>query len=309
MTIDDALLADILRRAAPLAADGAVADYIPALATVSPERLAMAAWVASEGAAGNVVAAGDADLAFSIQSISKVFTLTLALRRGLADEVWARVRREPSGDPFNSIVLLEREQGVPRNPFINAGAIVVADVLHGALQDPVGELLGLLTELAGSPVTVDDEVARSEEATGYRNRSLANLMKGFGNLRGPAEEVLRVYFRQCGVAMTARQLATATRFLANDGIDPTTGEIVLDPLDARRVNALMLMAGTYDAAGEFAYEIGLPCKSGVGGGIVGVVPDRATVCVWSPALDATGNSLAGRAGLAAFVERSGLTLF
>ncbi len=299
-------LAAILGQVGPRAADGRVADYIPALARVPADRLALAAWT---GPAGSVVGAGDVDVAFSIQSISKVFTLTLALQRGLADEVWSRIGREPSGDPFNSIILLEREHGVPRNPFINAGAIVVADVLHAAFADPVAELVALLAELSGEPVAVDDMVASSEEETGFRNRSLANLMKGFGNVRGPIDDVLRVYFRQCGVAMSARQLVTATRYLANDGVDPATGRTVLDPLDARRVNALMLMAGTYDAAGEFAYEIGLPCKSGVGGGIVGVVPDRATVCVWSPPLDPTGNSLAGRAALAAFVARTGLTMF
>lgn len=292
----------------PRSLEGRVATYIPALAAVPAERLAAAAWRTGSDPS-RIAGAGDADEAFSIQSIAKVFTLTLALQRGLADRIWARIGREPSGDPFNSIVLLEREQGVPRNPFINAGAIVVADVLAEALDDPIDELLGLLSGLVGAPVEVDAAVAESEADTGFRNRSLANLMKSFGNMNGDLDRVLDVYFRQSSVAMSARQLVTATRFLANDGIDPATGQQVLAPLDARRVNALMLMAGTYDAAGEFAYEIGLPCKSGVGGGIVGVVPDQAAVCVWSPGLDATGNSLAGRAALARFVERSGLTMF
>lgn len=300
-----------MTEAQPLTAGGTVADYIPALADVPPDRLALAVAPSADlgEVADPVLAVGASDEAFSIQSISKVFTLTLALQRNHRAQLWDRVGREPSGDPFNSIVLLEREEGVPRNPFINAGAIVVADVLAGVGGDPIGALRGLVSELAGAEIAVDERVAASEAATGYRNRSLANLMRSFGNLDGDVEEVLDVYFRQCSLAMTARQLARATRFLANDGVDPGTGRAVLDPLDARRINALMLMAGTYDAAGAFAYEIGIPCKSGVGGGIVGIVPDRVSVCAWSPALDATGNSLAGRAMLASFVTRAGLSVF
>lgn len=291
-------------------AAGHVATYIPALAEVDPEQLGLAVWRNGSGAdPAGTITAGDADVAFSIQSISKVFTLALALQLGAGDVLWSRVGREPSGDPFNSIVLLEREHGVPRNPFINAGAIVVADVLGGLCADPVDRLVDLVSDLAGDPVAVDEQVAASESATGYRNRSLANLMRGFANLTGDVEEVLDVYFRQCSLTMTARQLVAAVRFLANDGVDPRTGRVVVDRLDARRINALMLMAGTYDAAGAFAYEVGIPCKSGVGGGIVGIVPDRAAVCAWSPALDATGNSCAGRAALAALVARSELSVF
>lgn len=309
------LLSTIVEQVRPLTAHGAVATYIPALAAVPPQQLGLAVWAGGHdgGAAApgpaEVVGAGDVDVAFSIQSISKVFTLALALRHGGVDRLWARVGREPSGDPFNSIALLEREQGVPRNPFINAGAIVVADLLCTLRPDPVGDLVAFASELAGEAVAVDTVVAASEAATGFRNRALANMIRSFGNLDNDVEAVLDVYFRQCSLAMTARQLARALRFLANDGVDPATGAPVLRPTEARHVNALMLMAGTYDAAGAFAYEIGIPCKSGVGGGIVGVVPDRATVCAWSPGLDATGNSLAGRAALAALVARTGLTVF
>ena len=300
------LLSGIVEQVRPLTAHGAVATYIPALAAVPAHHLGLAVW---RHGSNEVLGAGDADVAFSVQSISKVFTLALALRHGGVDRLWARVGREPSGDPFNSIALLEREQGVPRNPFINAGAIVVADLLCTLRPDPVGDLVAFVSELAGEPVAVDGVVAASEAATGYRNRALANMIRSFGNLDNDTEAVLDVYFRQCSLAMTASQLARAVRFLANDGIDPATGVAVLRPTEARHVNALMLMAGTYDAAGAFAYEIGIPCKSGVGGGIVGVVPDRATVCAWSPALDATGNSLAARAALAALVARTGLTVF
>ncbi len=290
----------------PLTAHGTVASYIPALAAVPAHHIGLAVWSQGQDA---VTGAGDADTAFSIQSISKVLTLTLALRHGGVERLWARVGREPSGDPFNSIALLEREQGVPRNPFINAGAMVVADLLCTLRPDPVADLVGLVSELAGEAVVVDGVVAASEAATGYRNRALANMIRSFGNLDNDVDAVLDVYFRQCSLSMTARQLARALRYLANDGVDPTTGSAVLRPTEARHVNALMLMAGTYDAAGAFAYEIGIPCKSGVGGGIVGVVPDRATVCAWSPALDTTGNSLAARAALTALVARTGLTVF
>ncbi len=312
--IDRHLLRDVIVGARPYVGAGSVATYIPALAEVPPDQLAVAVWDGGGRLAGDrdpsgIVAAGDHDVPFSIQSISKLFTLTLALRLGGGDDLWTRVGREPSGDPFNSIVLLEREAGVPRNPFINAGAIVVADVVSQLTDDPVGQLQALVSELAGEPITVDERVAASEAATGYRNRSLANLMRGFGNLHGEVEAVLDVYFRQCALAMTAGQLTAAVRFLANDGVDPGSGSVIVDPLDARRINALMLMAGTYDAAGAFAYEVGIPCKSGVGGGIVGIVPDRAAICVWSPALDPTGNSSAGRAALAALVGRSGLSVF
>ncbi|MDH3683474.1 MAG: glutaminase [Acidimicrobiia bacterium] len=309
--IDRQLLQEVVERAGPLTADGEVADYIPALAEVARDRLALAVapLAGRPESADPVLAVGAGDEAFSIQSISKIFTLTLAMQRNVGARLWDRVGREPSGDPFNSIVLLEREEGVPRNPFINAGAILVADVLAGAGDDPIGALVSLVSELAGADIAVDERVAASEAATGYRNRSLAYLMRSFGNLVGEVEHVLDIYFQQCSLSMTARQLARATRYLANDGIDPSTGRAVLDPLDARRINALMLMAGTYDAAGAFAYEIGIPCKSGVGGGIVGIVPDQVSICAWSPALDQTGNSLAGRAMLASLVSRSGLSVF
>jgi len=302
---DRHLLETILADVAPLAANGAVADYIPALAEVPADRLALS--LCRTG--GEPVGAGDCDQKFSIQSICKVFTLVLAMNCNQGERLWSRVGREPSGDPFNSMVLLEIERGVPRNPFINAGAIVVADILAAEYDKPVETLTTLISELAEAEITVDERVAESESATGYRNRSMANLMRSFGNLEGDVEPVLDVYFRQCSLGITANQLTRAIRFLANDGVDPVTGRQIVNALDARRINALMLMAGTYDAAGAFAYEVGIPCKSGVGGGIIGVVPDRAVVCAWSPPLDETGNSLAGRAALTRFVSRSKLSVF
>jgi glutaminase len=287
-----------------LGREGRVASYIPALARVPVARLGLALCTGD----GQVAVAGDGDEAFSIQSISKLFALTLAMRE-LGDALWARIGVEPSGDPFNSLVQLEHEHGLPRNPFINAGAIAVADRLLSCGQGKA-ELLALMSSLCGEAITFDDEVAASEAATGFRNHALANFMKSFGKLDQPVAEVLDLYFHQCAIAMSCRQLARATGYLCRDGAHPIAGQPALvTERQARRLNALMLTCGTYDAAGEFAFRIGLPCKSGVGGGIVAVVPDRLSLCVWSPALDASGNSLLGTRALELFAARTGWSIF
>jgi len=282
---------------------GKVASYIPALARVSPLQFG----IALRTCEGEVAQAGDSAVPFSIQSMSKVFSLTLAIK-ALGEALWVRIGREPSGSPFNSLVQLETERGIPRNPFINAGAIAVADRLV-SLGDGKAELLALLSRLCGETVCIDAEVAQSEADTGFRNTALANFMKGFGTLDNDIATVLDVYFNQCAIAMTCEQVACAAGYLCRDGRHPLAGTPVLSPAQARRVNALMLTCGTYDAAGEFAFRIGLPCKSGVGGGIVAVVPDHLTLCVWSPALDPTGNSLLGRQALELFVAKTGLSVF
>lgn len=287
-----------------LGREGQVATYIPALARVPAGRFGIALSTCD----GEQAWAGDAGVPFSIQSISKVFTLALAMR-ALGPRLWERIGREPSGNPFNSLVQLETERGVPRNPFINAGAIAVADRLVSHFADPKAEILALMSGLCGETVGFDEEVARSEAETGFRNVALANFMKSFGKLDNDVDTVLDVYFHQCALRMDCRQLARAAGFLCRDGRHPLGGDPLLSERQARRINALMLTCGTYDAAGEFAFSIGLPCKSGVGGGIVAVVPDRLSLCVWSPALDATGNSLPGRAALEAFVARTGLSVF
>lgn len=307
------VLEDIVNTLRPLVGQqGRVANYIPALARVPADRFGIALRTAS----GDEAAAGDADVPFSIQSVSKLFSLTLAMQR-LGEKLWERIGREPSGNPFNSLVQLESEHGVPRNPFINAGAIAVADRLIASGRDgrrdgpgAKADLLALLSSLAGEPLAFDPEVAASEQATGYRNHALANFMKSFGKLDREVEEVLDVYFHQCSIAMSCRQLARAAGYLCRDGAHPhDDGVQVLTSQQARRVNAVMLTCGTYDAAGEFAYRIGLPCKSGVGGGIVAVVPDRMTLAVWSPALDVTGNSLIGMKALELFVTATGASVF
>jgi len=299
-----AILDDINAQIRPLLGTGGrVASYIPALARVSPHQFG----IALRTCEGQEAAAGDAATPFSIQSMSKVFTLTLAIR-GLGEDLWQRIGREPSGSPFNSLVQLETERGIPRNPFINAGAIAVADRLL-TQGDADAQVLAMLSSLCREPVHIDAEVAQSEADTGFRNAALANFMRGFGTVDNEPQRVLAVYFRQCAIAMNCLQVARAAGYLCRDGKHPYDGTPVISETQARRVNALMLTCGTYDAAGEFAFRIGLPCKSGVGGGIMAVLPDRLSLCVWSPALDATGNSHLGRMALEMFVARTGLSVF
>lgn len=286
---------------------GAVATYIPQLAKVDPARFGIAVIEAD----GTVHAAGDADEPFSIQSISKVFTLTLALGK-VGDGLWKRVGREPSGNPFNSIVQLEAEKGIPRNPFINAGAIVVTDTLLAghAPKEAIGEILRFVRHVADDDtIFIDAAVARSETATGHRNVALANYMRAFGNLDHAPELTLGVYFHQCAIAMSCRQLAAAGRFLALDGRHPTAGGRVVSSERARRINALMLTCGHYDGSGDFAFRVGIPAKSGVGGGILAIVPGKASIAVWSPGLNRVGNSMLGSIALEKLAKAMGWSIF
>ncbi len=286
---------------------GEVATYIPELAGVDAGQFG----IAVVDAAGNVAAGGDCDTSFLIQSISKVFTLTLALGK-VGDRLWKRVGREPSGSPFNSIVQLENERGIPRNPFINAGAIAVTDVILSGHQprEALGEILQFVRFLADDPsIVIDEAVAASEQRTGFRNRALANYMKAFGVLENPVDYTLGVYFHHCAIAMTCRQLAMAGRFLALSGMNPATGHRIVHAERARRINALMLTCGHYDGSGEFAYLVGLPGKSGVGGGILVVAPGKASIVVWSPGLDVSGNSHLGRIALETLTKRMGWSVF
>ena len=286
---------------------GRVADYIPALARVDPLQFGLALHTCT----GERASIGDCAQAFSIQSVSKVFTLTLALGR-VGDALWRRVGREPSGSPFNSIVQLEREQGIPRNPFINAGALVVTDAILAGRppQVAVAEILAYLRELADdNDITVDREVAQSEADTGFRNASLANFIRAFGNLQNPVGDVLETYFNQCALRMNCVQLARAGLFLAHGGFDPLTGHRVVDPQAARRINALMMTCGHYDASGDFAFRVGLPGKSGVGGGILAIAPRKASIAVWAPGLNEAGNSLVGALALESLSRRAGWSVF
>ncbi|WP_062235076.1 glutaminase [Aureimonas sp. N4] len=301
------VVAEIADEVGRMTERGDVARYIPELAHVDPRQFGMVVVDAD----GRVFAAGDSDTPFSIQSISKVFTLTMALGM-IGDRLWQRVGREPSGNPFNSIVQLELEHGVPRNPFINAGAIAVTDVIVASHQprEAIGEILRFLQSLAADRrIVIDKTVADSEKRTGFRNTALANYMKSFGVIERPVEFTLGVYFHQCAIAMSCRQLATAARYLAFGGADPATGRAVVTSERARRINALMLTCGHYDGSGDFAYKVGLPGKSGVGGGIIAVAPNTASIAVWSPGLDRAGNSLLGQFALERLVKRTGWSIF
>jgi glutaminase len=302
-----AVVADIAAAMRKRADRGSVATYIPELANVDPDQFG----IAVADSEGRVEASGDCDQPFSIQSISKVFTLTLALGM-VGDRLWSRVGREPSGSPFNSIVQLERERGVPRNPFINAGAIAVTDTILSGHQprEAIGEILRFLRFLADDPaITIDRAVADSEKRTGHRNFALCHYMKSFGVIENPVDFTLGVYFHHCAIAMTCRQLALAGRFLAYAGRNPATGHAIVKPDRARRINAIMMTCGHYDGSGEFAYRVGLPGKSGVGGGILAIAPGRGSIAVWSPGLDAAGNSHLGRIALEMLAQRMVWSVF
>ena len=282
---------------------GTVADYIPELAHVDPSHFGMAVITAD----GQRFQTGDAEMRFSIQSVSKVFTLALALGR-MGDQLWARVGREPSGLAFNSILQLETEHGIPRNPFINAGALVVTDaILSGhAPRETLGEILRFIRTASGDDdIHINPDVAKSEQETGHRNRALAHFMLAHRNLINPPELTCGTYFHQCAIEMTCVQLAQAGRFLMGG---PTAPRLV-SPERVRRLNALMMTCGHYDGSGEFAFRVGLPGKSGVGGGILAIVPGRASIAVWSPGLNDRGNSQLGTYAIEQLARATGWSVF
>lgn len=300
-----AILAEIEAQVRPFVGRGQVATYIPELAKVSRKHWGLAVATLD----GQIHTVGDAHVPFSIQSVSKVFSLALAIRL-IGPALWKRVGREPSGDPFNSLIQLEREEGIPRNPLINAGAIVVADVIRGHHPDPAQAVLNLIREAAGDDAArFDNSVAASETKKGHRNRATAHFIKSFGNLEHEVDEVLSAYFHHCSISMSCADLARASLFLANHGLSPYTGAKILSPHRTKYINALMLTCGTYDAAGEFAFRVGLPAKSGVGGGLLAVMPGAFSACVWSPGLDPGGNSVAGVKALELLAKATGLSIF
>jgi len=303
-----AILEEIQEEVQDLLGQGKVADYIPALAKVDPKQFAMAITCMD----GHVYSVGCDETLFSIQSISKVYSFTLALHF-YSSELYKRVGREPSGNPFNSLVQLEYEAGIPRNPFINAGAIVVSDALisyYKSAPKALDAVLNFIREISDDVnISIDEEVASSEMECGYRNAALANLMKSFNNMDNNVEEVLETYFKHCSVEMNVKELSRSMLYLANDGTDPLTKKVFITPPQAKRVNAVMLTCGHYDASGDFAFNVGLPGKSGVGGGIVAVVPGKMSVAVFSPALNEQGNSLVGTKALELFTTKTGFSIF
>lgn len=285
---------------------GKVADYIPALANVNKEDFAMSIIDLDL----NEYHIGSFEKLFSIQSISKVFTFTLALKN-YGRELYKRVGHEPSGDPFNSLVQLEYENGIPRNPFINAGAIVTTDSLLSIYKENTFDYILQFIQGVTNDKTInfDNEVYSSELNHGYRNQALVNLMKSFGNITNLTNSVMQTYFKQCSITMNTKQLAKSILFLANHGKNPFTNEILINEAKAKRINSVMLTCGHYDASGEFAYKVGLPGKSGVGGGIVAIVPKKMAICVYAPRLNKQGNSLAGTKALELFTAKTGLSIF
>ena len=287
------LLENIYQEILPYAKEGKQADYIPELAKVNPDQFGMFL----HSIYGETASIGSADTRFSIQSISKVFALAICLSiKG--DELWRRVGREPSGTAFNSLIQLEIEKGLPRNPFVNAGAIVMADILLSYFENPEREFLNFVREVSGEPtIDYNREVAESEREFGYLNAAIANLLKYHGTIENDIESVLHFYFLMCSVEMSCRELSLAFLAFANHRRKFDYAGISLTASQVKRINAIMQTCGFYDEAGEFAYFVGLPGKSGVGGGIVAIHPLQYSVVVWSPRLNSKGNSVMGMKAL------------
>lgn len=289
----------------PLSSNGKVASYIPQLSVVAPEKLSISVSCIN----GDQHSIGDSTIPFSIQSISKVFGFTLAYKV-LGGELWKRLGKEPSGNSFNSLVQLEYEKGIPRNPFINAGALVISDIILSHYSSPHDSLIDFVRKISNDPtVCYNPEVALSEKATGHRNAALAYLMKSFNNIQNSVEDVLDFYFLQCSLEMSSNCLSKSFLYLANHGIVPSTSEQILTLSQSKRINALMLTSGLYNESGDFAYRVGMPAKSGVGGGIVAIIPNKLSVCVWSPPLNEFGNSLVGIEALERFTSYTGVSIF
>jgi len=283
------ILADILRQTEPLAREGKQADYIPALAEVNPDQRGICLHTLD----GQEYAVGDAGVRFSIQSISKVFALAMALSLE-GDKLWERMGKEPAGTAFNSLFQLEMERGIPRNPFINSGALVMADVLIDHMLDPEHDFIAFVRRLTGcKTIDYNRVVAFSERSTGYRNAAIANLLKHYGNIHNDIERVLQFYCMMCSLEMSCCELSRAFLPFADHHRPFKFGKIELTESQVKRMNAIMQTCGFYDEAGEFSYLVGLPGKSGVGGGIAAIYPQRYAVAVWSPRLNEKGNSVVG----------------
>lgn len=295
----------IFQEIQPYAQLGKQATYIPALAQVDPDQFGIYLHTLH----GEDYHLGQCDTRFSIQSISKVFSLAIALSLKGKD-LWTRIGKEPSGSAFNSLVQLEYEHGIPRNPFINAGAIVVADVLLSSLQNPEAFFLNFVRELSGNPqLQYSAQVAQSEQSCSYLNASIAYLLKHHGNLENNVQDVLHFYCMMCSVEMSCRDLAYAFAAFAHSSEPFSYGGVELTPSRVKRMNAIMQTCGFYDEAGEFAFLVGLPGKSGVGGGIAAIYPSRYSIAVWSPRLNERGNSIMGMKALELFTTYTSESIF
>ncbi|WP_421920186.1 glutaminase [Marinifilum sp.] len=285
--------------------DGTVASYIPELHKVSPSKFGVHMCTVT----GENYGFGDSEEKFSIQSISKVLSLSMAFEIE-KNQLWKRVGVEPSGNPFNSLVQLEYDAGIPRNPFINAGAIVIADILISKLKNPNIEFIDFVRKLSGNnEINYCERIAKSEKSKGHRNAALCNLMKSFGNIENNIHDVIEFYFDLCSIEMTCSELARTFLFLANYGVNPLDGEKIISSSKSKRINAVMQLCGLYDEAGEFSFKVGLPGKSGVGGGIAVVHPGKYSMVVWSPRLNKKGNSSKGLRFLEEFTSYTESSIF
>jgi glutaminase len=284
---------------------GNVADYIPALAEINPNNFA----IAVETLNGCSYGVGDKEVKFSIQSISKVFTLAMLAGR-IGQQLWEFVGREPSGTPFNSLVQLEREEGIPRNPFMNAGALVITDRLMDYFGNTKEEILNYIRVLCNNQnINYNERIALSEIDNADRNMALAYFMKSFGNIKHDVNTLIDIYCHQCSIEMSASDLAKSFLFLANHGINIYNNERLLTASQSKRLGALMLTCGLYDESGDYAFRTGMPGKSGVGGGIVAYIPGNLAIAVWSPALNDRGNSIRGIEVLERFTTDIGNSIF
>lgn len=300
-----ALIEEVYYEVQQMGLRGKLADYIPELSMVDPRQFG----ICLVDIDGNIFGTGDYRTPFSIQSISKVFTLTMVLAN-LRKEIRQRISVEPSGNPFNSLVQLEHENGIPRNPFINAGALVLVDALISYFPEPEQYINQFIRDISCErEIPLNLQVQNSELTHSSRNRALANFMKSFGNMDNPIDRIIEVYTYHCSLEMSCQQLAKAFLLYANDGASTFCSRRVLDSSNTKRINALMLTCGFYDESGDFAYRVGLPGKSGVGGGVSAVLPGKFSITVWSPELNSKGNSVKGIKALEILTDRLGVSLF
>ncbi len=284
---------------------GKVASYIPELKKIDSNKFGINLFTLTNQSFG----AGDYQEKFSIQSISKVFALTLALKE-VGEKIWKRIGIEPSGDPFNSLVQLEFEKGIPRNPFINSGALVICDILISKLKSPKSDFLNFVRKLANTKdIYFNEKIVASEKKHGFTNAAHVNLMKSFGNIKNEINVVLDFYYHMCSMEVTCEELSKSFLLFANDGILPYNNERIISLSVSKRINATMQLCGLYDEAGQFAFKVGLPGKSGVGGGIVAVHPDLYCITTWSPKLNKKGNSYLGFKVLEAFTTITEASIF
>lgn len=302
------LLQQILQECRPYTGQGALASYIPELARQDPDRLGIAVFHKD----GNMVEAGDSRRCFTIQSVMKPLLLLLALQDNGRETVRAHVGVEATGKPFDAINVTDQTLLSDHlNPMVNMGAIAICGLIHGAsYEEKFQRLLELTRKLAGNPdIQLDQDVYLSEKHTGYKNRALAFLLKTYGMLEDDVEEVLDFYFKACSISVTSQDLAVIGSVLSSHGTLPDSEERVFDREYGNYVNAILMTCGMYDGSGAFAVNVGVPAKSGVGGGIMAVVPTRMGIGIFSPGLDEKGNSLAGIQLLERLSNRLYLSIF